>query len=56
MVDEFITWYLRHKSDYNEHYICVDVLEDCIDDDKDVIMKPTLCMYRSRHCIYNTYN
>ena len=26
--------------------ITVDVLEDCIDDDKDVIMRPTLCIVR----------
>ena len=34
------------RGDYNEHYICVDVIEDCIDDDKDVIMKLTLCIVR----------
>ena len=33
MVGEFITWDLHDKSDYNEHYICVDVIEDCIDGD-----------------------
>ena len=50
MVGELITWYLHDKSDSNEHYICVDVIEDFIDDDKDVIMN------RSIHCIYNIYN
>ena len=27
-------------------YICLDVIEDCIDDDKGVIMKLTLCSVR----------
>ena len=53
MMDELIRWYLHDKSDSNEHYIFVDVIEDYIDGDKDVIMELTL---RSRHCIYNIYN
>ena len=42
MVGELITWYLHDKSDSIEHYICVDVIEEYIDDDNDVIMKFTL--------------
>ena len=38
------------KNDCSEHYIVADVIEDYIDDDKEVIMELTLC---SRHCIYN---
>ena len=53
MVGELITWYLHDKSDSNEHYICVDVIEDCIDDDKDVIMKLTLCIVRD--IVFTTY-
>ena len=30
------------QSDPNEHYICVDVIEDYTDDDQDVIMELTL--------------
>ena len=47
MVGKLIRWYLHDKSDFNEHYIiCVDVIEDYIDDDKDVIMELTLCIVR----------
>ena len=53
MVGEFITWYLHDKSDYDEHYICVDGIEDYIDDDKDVIMKLTLCI--ARDIVFTTY-
>ena len=42
MVGELIRWYSHDKSDSNEHYICVDAIEDHIDGDKDVIMKLTL--------------
>ena len=34
------------RSDFNEHYTCVDVIEDCIDNDKDVIIELTLCIVR----------
>ena len=34
-------------------YICVDVIEDYIDDDKDVIMKLTLCIVR--YIVFTTY-
>ena len=44
MVGELIAWYLHDKSDSKEHYICV--IEDCIDDDKDVIVKLTFCIVR----------
>ena len=53
MVGKLITWYLHDKSDPNEHYICVDVIEDYIDDDKDVIMKLTLCIVR--YIVFTTY-
>ena len=36
-----------------KYYIVADVIEDYIDDGKDVIMELTL---RSRHSIYNIYN
>ena len=38
MVGELRTGYLHDKSDSNEQYIYVDVIEDCIDYDKVVIM------------------
>ena len=53
MVGELIRWYLHDKSDYNEHCICVDVIEDYIDDDKDVILKLTLCIVR--YLVLTTY-
>ena len=52
MVGELIAWYLHDKSDPNEH-ICVDVIEDYIDDDKDLIMKLTLCI--ARYIVFTTY-
>ena len=33
--------------------LCVDVIEDCIDDDKDVIIKLTLCIVRD--IVFTTY-
>ena len=53
MVGELIIWYLHDKSDSNKHYIYVDVIEDCIDNDKDVIMKLTLCIVRD--IVFTTY-
>ena len=56
MVGELIRWYLHDKSDSNERYICVDVIEDYIDDDnmdKDVILKLTLCIVR--YLVFRTY-
>ena len=44
---------LTRQSDSKEHYICVDVIEDCINDDKDVIMKLTLCIVRD--IVFTTY-
>ena len=44
---------LTRQSDSKEHYIFVDVIEDCINDDKDVIMKLTLCIVRD--IVFTTY-
>ena len=52
MVGELITLYLHDKIDSNEHYIYVGVIEDCIDDDKGVIMKLT-CIVRD--IVFTTY-
>ena len=53
MVGELIECYLHNKSDSNEHYICVDVLEYYIDADKDVIMVLTFCIVRD--IVFTTY-
>ena len=53
MVGELIAWYLLDKSNSKEHYICVDVIEDYIDDDKDVTMKLTLCIVW--YIVFTTY-
>ena len=53
MVGELIEWYLHNKSDPSEHYICVDVLEYYIDDDKDMIMELTFCIVRD--IVFTTY-
>ena len=50
---ELIRWYSQDKSDSNEHYICDDVIEDYIDDDKNVIMKLTLCIVQ--YIVFTTY-
>ena len=53
MVGELIALYLHDKSDSKKHYIRVNVIEDCIDDDKDVIIKLTLCIVRD--IVFTTY-
>ena len=50
MMGELIRWYLHDKSDSNEQYVCVDVIEDYIDDTE---AHPLYC---SIPCIYNIYN
>ena len=60
MVGELITRYLHQDIDdicllevIPISTICVDVIEDRIDDDKDVIMKLTLCIVRD--IVFTTY-